>query len=511
MKVLTVFCAIITISATLFAQAPQAFNYQAIARDASGNAMAEKTIALQISILLDNDPAQVIYVEIQVPLTDQMGLFNIAVGYGDVQSGEFQDIDWGNGTYFLQVEIDPEGGTNFQYLGSMQLLSVPFALYADASGGDADWSLSGDNMSSAPTGNVGIGTETPQAKLSVIGGIKSSNNEAGTDYLELKHGANNASLKWGGTGDLDFRYEGNTLMSIFQDGRIGLGADYAASSAILQLNSSTRGFRPPKMSASKIAAIEDPKNGLMVFNNTDEHLYVFRENEGGVWQRLKYDDEQIEPEPWECGDAIIDQRDQTSYSTVQISEQCWMAENLNIGDKIDGINDQTDNQTIEKYCFDDNEVNCDTYGGLYQWDEAMKYTVVEGSQGICPENWHIPTDEEWKMLEGEVDSQWGYPDPEWDNTGIRGLDVGLNLKSTFGWDGNGNGTDSYGFRALPGGWHNHYGTFENLGYYCRWWTSSEGFGTGGAWSRSQGYDWDGSSRYWTDFVKSGRSIRCLKD
>jgi uncharacterized protein (TIGR02145 family) len=61
-----------------------------------------------------------------------------------------------------------------------------------------------------------------------------------------------------------------------------------------------------------------------------------------------------------------------------------MAENLNIGTRIDGANNQANNGTIEKYCYSDNTSNCDTYGGLYQWDEAMQYVTTEGTQGICP-------------------------------------------------------------------------------------------------------------------------------
>jgi len=83
-----------------------------------------------------------------------------------------------------------------------------------------------------------------------------------------------------------------------------------------------------------------------------------------------------------CGAEMEDERDGQFYNTVLIGDQCWMAENLNIGDRIDGINDQLDNATLEKYCYDDLETNCDTYGGLYLWDEMMEYTTTPGTQGI---------------------------------------------------------------------------------------------------------------------------------
>nr|NQU94141.1 hypothetical protein [Bacteroidota bacterium] len=239
----------------IFAQPPQAFNYQAIARNTDGNALPGQIITLKITIQeYPEYPPQTVYVETQSTFTDPMGLFSIAVGTGVVQFGVFQDIDWGIGNYLLHLMIDPEGGTNFQYFAAMQLQSVPYALYAESSGMDNDWITNGDNLSSAVIGNVGIGTETPQAKLSVFGGVRASNDETESDYLEMKHGASNAYLNWGGASNLDFRFDGNTLMRVFPDGRIALGADYAASSALLQLNSTTKGFRPPTMNASKVAA-----------------------------------------------------------------------------------------------------------------------------------------------------------------------------------------------------------------------------------------------------------------
>jgi len=87
------------------------------------------------------------------------------------------------------------------------------------------------------------------------------------------------------------------------------------------------------------------------------------------------------------------------YNTVLIGSQCWLRENLNVGLRIDGNKYQNaTNGTIEKYCYDNNENMCDTYGGLYQWDEAMQGSTTPGAKGICPVGWHIPTKEEWIQL-----------------------------------------------------------------------------------------------------------------
>ena len=186
-----------------------------------------------------------------------------------------------------------------------------------------------------------------------------------------------------------------------------------------------------------------------------------------------------------------------------------MAENLNIGNRIDGVVDMIDNSTIERYCYDDLESNCDTYGGLYQWDEMMQYTTVEGVQGICPLDWHLPTDEEWKQLEGEVDSQFSYPDPEWDNTGARGFDVGLNLKSTSGWEFSGNGTDLYGFTCLPAGMRSTNGVFISIGTFSILWMSSN-YNSSHAWLRQLSAIIDNIYRY-NDSKNFGNSVRCVKD
>lgn len=105
--------------------------------------------------------------------------------------------------------------------------------------------------------------------------------------------------------------------------------------------------------------------------------------------------------PFVCGDEI--RYEGQTYHTVLIGSQCWMRENLNVGTMIDGpsiqtTGKQTNNQIIEKYCYDNDATNCATYGGLYEWNEAMQYITTPGARGICPEGWHIPTSTEFQTL-----------------------------------------------------------------------------------------------------------------
>ena len=151
----------------------------------------------------------------------------------------------------------------------------------------------------------------------------------------------------------------------------------ADGSAMLDVKSTTKGMLMPRMTQAQIAAISSPANGLIVFNTTDDKYYAYVLT-GNEWKEIDYGAGTIAP--WVCGDALIDARDSKSYTTVQIGSQCWMAENLNIGTRIDGSNDQSQQtpEVIEKYCYDDNTTNCNTYGGLYQWDEMMQYVTTEG-------------------------------------------------------------------------------------------------------------------------------------
>ena len=198
------------------------------------------------------------------------------------------------------------------------------------------------------------------------------------------------------------------------------------------------------------------------------------------------------------------------YNTIQVFSQCWLKENLNAGEMINGTIEQSDNGTIEKYCYDNDPDNCIIYGGLYQWDEMMQYTTQQGAQGICPPGWHVPTDEEWKVLEGAVDSLYGIGDPEWDiSLDYRGYDAGTNLKTTSGWNANGNGTDLFGFSALPGGIRLIDGSILYAGIDGIWW-SSAGVDDGLAWDRNISRYAPDVRRY-NDIREYGFSVRCLRD
>ncbi|MBE0641360.1 MAG: hypothetical protein IH599_04945, partial [Bacteroidales bacterium] len=209
-----------------------------------------------------------------------------------------------------------------------------------------------------------------------------------------------------------------------------------------------------------------------------------------------------------CGDIFTDQRDGQQYATVLIGDNCWFAENLNYGTRVDAAVAMTDNGLGEKHCYNNDPAWCDTLGALYQWDEVMNYSLQAGAQGLCPDGWHVSSNDEWKNLEGSVDSQFGIGDTTWDIEAWRGFDAGKNLKSTSRWNSGGNGTDMYGFTAYPAG-RSVGGTYNSLGTMTYFWVSQE-VDSAMAWSRYLRADYD-NIRMGYFYKEDGRSVRCVKD
>jgi uncharacterized protein (TIGR02145 family) len=141
-----------------------------------------------------------------------------------------------------------------------------------------------------------------------------------------------------------------------------------------------------------------------------------------------------------------------TYHTIQIGNQCWLKENLDVGTQINGSLDQKKIGRIEKYCYGNDSVNCDKYGGLYQWDEAMQFNKTPGAQGICPDGWHVPSNDEFTLLSAEVNK---------DGNALKGKDIGK-------------GTNNSGFSGLLSGYYLSNGTFSSLGEYSYFWSSSLG-------------------------------------
>jgi type IV pilus assembly protein PilA len=200
-----------------------------------------------------------------------------------------------------------------------------------------------------------------------------------------------------------------------------------------------------------------------------------------------------------CGSALTDARDGKQYATILIGTQCWMKQNLNVGTMILGANTQgTSTVLIDKYCYSNQEIKCDSDGGLYQWNQAMGSSTTAGIQGICPTGWHIPTDAEFKVLiEGQATAGCE------STTGYLCAPAASHLAtSTL------NGDNSSGFTANMSGYRNTSGSFVgyNLNIYI--WSSTDS--NTSAWRRVMASTLDTVSRNPSDKMY-GASVRCLRD
>lgn len=116
-----------------FGQAPEKMSYQAIIRDATNTPISSSSVGMLISILQGSTEGLPIYVELHTPTTNTNGLISLEIGNGIIVIGEFSEIDWGNGPYYIKTETDTNGGTDYSLIGTSQLISVPYALYAKTS------------------------------------------------------------------------------------------------------------------------------------------------------------------------------------------------------------------------------------------------------------------------------------------------------------------------------------------------------------------------------------------
>ena len=178
---------------------------------------------------------------------------------------------------------------------------------------------------------------------------------------------------------------------------------------------------------------------------------------------------------------------------ITIGSQRWAKKNLNVGTRIAGATNQTNNSTTEKYCYNNDEANCTTYGALYQWDEAMQYSTAEKAQGICPVGSHIPSDNELKTLEMSLS---GMTQATADAVDWRGTDEGTKLKSG----------GASGLNMPLAGYRYPDGSFYGLSSYVYLWSSSES--STSAWIRylESGY----ATVYRNLYTKAvGFSVRCV--
>ncbi|MBS1588938.1 MAG: collagen-like protein [Bacteroidetes bacterium] len=185
----------------VMAQAPQKFNYQGVARSSNGNPITNQAIGIRISIHDGSASGNVQYAETHTATTNSLGLYNVQIGGGTPVSGTLSAVTWNSGDKYMQVDLDPTGGTNYTFVGNAQLLSVPYALYAANPGPTGPQGPTGATGPTGPQGPAGAtgpqgatGPAGPQGAAGATGaqGPAGSANINGTpNYIVKYAGATN--------------------------------------------------------------------------------------------------------------------------------------------------------------------------------------------------------------------------------------------------------------------------------------------------------------------------------
>jgi hypothetical protein len=211
-KLLLSLVAIATLSLSSFGQAPEGFKYQAVVRDAGNLILSSQAVGMQLTIQQGSIGGTAVYTETFAPTTNAYGLVNLEIGSG-TSADDFSTIDWANGPYFMETAVDVTGGTSYSVMGTSQLMSVPYALYAETSG----------TASALPSG---------------------------TTSQTLRHDGSD----W---------VADNTLVN---DGsKVGVGDAATEPTAVFEVSSTTQGLLPPRMLQVQLNAIASPAAGLIVY------------------------------------------------------------------------------------------------------------------------------------------------------------------------------------------------------------------------------------------------------
>jgi uncharacterized protein (TIGR02145 family) len=575
----------ILITVEIFGQVPQKMSYQCVIRNASGVLMTNQSVGIRISILQGTATGNTVYQETYNPnpQTNANGLLSIEIGGGLTISGAFTSIDWSQGPYFLKTEADPTGSTNYTIVGTVQLLSVPYALYAKTSGNgfsgnyfdltnkpvlfsgnyndlmnkpmyfDGTWT----NITGKPTSLSGYGITDGMNTTHVANSITSTNitnwntayswgNHSGlyksisyvptwneitgkpalfdgnwanvtgkpttlsgygiTDGMSTSHVANgitstmisnwNTAFGWGNHAGL-YRPIGYVPTWSEITSKPTTVSGYGITDAVANFGDQTIAGNK-SFTGTISASSKNITNVGVPINDQDAATKAYVD---ALQEKLTMLDNTVK-----AGGPIKD-IDGNSYNTLVLGTQTWMAQNLrttryNNGELI-GTTPRYYNalgEATPKYQWDFflNESNL-IRGRLYTW-----YAVTD-IRGVCPVGWHLPSDDEWKILEMYL----GMTKEQADRTSSTMSDVGNKMKTTTGWFMDQNGTNSSGFSALATGIYNASTSFDGSGQQCYWFSSTE-FDATSVYTRSLSYEGPDVGRpVYTK--KFGLSVRCVKN
>lgn len=381
---------------------PYKFPYQAVVRGADNQLLQNQTVGVRVSVLEGSTSGNAVFVETHSAQTNANGVLSLTIGTGNAQVGNLSSsVHWGTAENFLKVEIDPQGASNYTLSTTQQLVSVPYALYAQSAG-----------------------------------------NGFSGDYNDLIHKPNVPVLP--------------TNVSYFYN-----DAQYLTAARLNELMDSL----------------------LSPYIQTIDSLNALVNAQAAAINSLVNTMDTLANGGFRCGIYKVTDFDGNEYHTLQLGNQCWMKENLRTTHYSNGMPIPMGSTTdyLNAYCYYPNNqsLNMQTYGLLYNWAAAMNGAATSNSspsgvQGICPNGWHLPSESEWGDLVSYLQTLTDAV------CGSTNTNLAKAVASTTGWVSStvpcavGNepwDNNVSGFSALPSGYYN--GNYSAFASTASFWSATE--------------------------------------
>ncbi len=468
------------------AQAPQKINFQSILRNTNGEVVANKSVSLKISILSGSISGSSVYGETHAKTTDASGLISLQIGNGTVLSGIFANIDWGGASHFIKLEADFSGGSNYVVLGTQELMSVPYALYA---------------------------SKTDTSALNLTSRLATKLNATDTVSLSNRINANNANTNSGSsdTSLLNLTSRFSTKLNIMDTASLSNRIDLKLTKTdtaslsnridakLTKTDTASLSNRIDlKLTKTDTASLSYRIDAKLTKTDTTSMLSTYLRKTDAIITDLQNQVALLSSYTSLLASGLVD-IDGNNYPVVKIGNQIWMKENLRVsryrnGGQIPNVttdNTGWGNLTTGAWSYYNNDVsNNAIYGKLYNW-----YTTKGDT--LCPTGWHVPTNAEWTTLTNYL--------------GGEGV-AGGKMKATgtaYWYDPNTGAINSSGFSALPGGFRFSDGSFNYIIYFALFWSATENDGFN-AWMINL-FDSSGDVAGGYASKSVGASVRCLRD
>ncbi len=528
------------------AQTPQKINFQSVLRNSSGEVVGNRGVNMRISILSGSSNGSSVFSETHVKTTDALGLISLQIGMGTLLSGAFNNINWGNLAHFIKLEADFNGGTSYELLGTQELMSVPYALYAiktDTSVLNLTSRLAtklnvtdtaflsnriDNKLNKSDTSLLNL-TSRLATKLNVTDtSTMLANYRTGLDEKAFVHSPNFTGTVGGitktmvGLSAVDNTTDADKPISTAAQTALDIKVNISDTLAMLlpylrdadttsmllpylQDADTTAMLANYRMGINSKVNILDTLNMLLPYlrdADTTSMLSTYLRKTDAIITDLQEQvtllQNNINVLNLSTGNSM--DIDGNIYQGIRIGGQVWMKENLKVsryrnGDLIPIVADPTAWSALitggRSWYNDDSTTYENPYGNLYNY-----YAAVD-TRGLCPVEWHVPTDAEWTILTTYLGGE--------SNAGGK-----MKSRGTANWiTPNTAATNESGFSVLPGGSRSVDGSFGSISYEAFFWSATEEV-TNFAWARfltnSNGYVFR-----ITNGKSLGASVRCLRD